>query len=184
MKINTRKISRWRWEISCRYWQMRRSLLNWIFHYLNLVRCHLVTEQRLKEPPEPDAVVRALGGGRYARYSLHQGHRELATLVEYDVDFPWIFCHCTVTPAFEAVRSEFEGFSEAAQVWKAAQAMGSPEGYRVWRRALRRVQRLRLKLVPLELPGLMGPSPTLLYIDGEKARFRTYSSPNVTSWPW
>ena len=98
MKINTRKISRWRWEISCRYWQMRRSLLNWIFHYLNLVRCHLVTEQRLKEPPEPDAVVRALGGGRYARYSLHQGHRELATLVEYDVDFPWIFVIALLPP--------------------------------------------------------------------------------------
>ena len=185
MQISTRKFKRWQWEIGARYWQMRRSLLEWVFAHLNSVRCWFATEQRSKEPPEPDAVVRALGKsdqylgeGSYRRFSLKRGQSTLATLVEYTGDFPWLFCHCTPTLAFEAVRPEFEEFSRAAH------AMGTPEGYQAWRRALRRVRRLGLKLVPLELPRMQGPYPTLLYIDGDKARFRMSSSQNVTLWPW
>jgi len=183
--MSIKKIRRWRWEVGCRYWQLRLALLNWSFYYFGYVRRQFVREQRAKEPPEPDAVVRALGEGEhylgegsYCRYSLKRGQCVLATLVEYTVDFPWVLCHCTVIPAFEAVRPEFEEFLKAAYV------MGTPEGSRRWDRALRQIRRLGLKLVPLELPKLNGPSPTLLYIDGEKARFRMHSKPNVTSWPW
>lgn len=185
MQMNVRKIKRWRWEVGVRHWQLRRGLLEWVFTRLNSARCLFVAEQRLKEPPEPDAVVRALGKsdaylgeGSYRRYALKRGQCTLATLVEYNGDFPWLFCHCTPTPAFEAVRPEFEEFS------KAAHDMGTSEGHQAWRRALRRVRRLGLKLVPLELPGMQGPYPILLYIDGDKARFRMFSSPNVTSRPW
>ena len=110
--MNIKRISRWWWRVGCRYWQLRRDLLNWIFNHLYSVRCRFVSEQRPTEPPEPDAVVRALGEGPYSRYSLRRGHSVLATLVEYNADFPWIYCHCTVTPAFEAVRPEFEEFLE------------------------------------------------------------------------
>ena len=134
MQISTRKIKRWRWEIGTRYWQMRRGLLEWVFAHLNSVRCRFVTEQRSKEPPEPNAVVQALGKsdqylgeGSYRRFSPKRGQSTLATLAEYTGDSPWIFCHCTPTPAFEAVWPEFEEFSRAAH------AMATPEGYQAWR---------------------------------------------------
>lgn len=179
------KIGWWWWNQKANYWSVRRWLLNGIFSGLYFVRCRFIRELRPKEPPEPDAVVQALGEaeqylgeGSYCRYTLKQGHFILATLVEYTVDFPWVLCHCTVTPAFEAVRPEFEEF------WREAQVLGKPDGDRQWQEAMRRIRRLKLRLVPMEFRGVLGPSPLLLYIDGDKARFKISNLSTVTSWPW
>ena len=172
---------RWWWRTQKgRYWDIRRYLLNGIFNGLYSVRCLFISVQRPEEPPEPKAVVRALGPEEesYPRHCLRQGQTVLAILTEYEVDFPWLFCHCATTPAFEAVRPEFEEFLQEAQV------LGKPDGDWQWHKAMRRIRRLKLSLVPMEFRGVLGPSPTLLYIDGDKARFRMYNSSTVTSWPW
>lgn len=185
--LNTRSRRFW-WEVRCKYWSVRRGLLNWSFNQLDAVRRRLMAEQRPAEPPEPDAVVLALAdsvdymttlaGGPYYRFSLRRGRSVLATLVMYGADWPWNHCYCTFTEAFETVRSEFEEFHQAALT------MGTPAGEKAWRKARNRMRRLKLKLVPLEVPKWKGPSPTLLYIDREKARFRESNSWNMTSWPW
>lgn len=176
----SKKLRRWLWHQGVRYWQLRRCLLNGIFNGLYSVRRLFIREQRPEEPPEPDTIVRALGPEEesYPRHCLRQGQTVLAILTEYDSDFPWLFCHCVVTPAFEAVRPDFEEFLREAQV------LGKPDGDRQWHEAMRRIRRLKLRLVPMEFWKVLGPSPRLLYIDGDKARFRMSNSSTVTSWPW
>lgn len=118
----------------------------------------------------PDWEVVRLGGSG--------DERVLAILTDYGSGFPWNFCHCTFNEEFDAVRPEFEAF------WQASEGMEAPGGRRVWQRALRHVRRLRLKMVPMELPRYKRPMPILLYIDGDLARYRISSLSNMTTWPW